>query len=333
MNKYFLLVLAIVFIAISVGAQDELQNRASSNLDRPVTPGWWRDMKITMLSNTWYDFNTWGSIVSILNDVCSRFPTSDLATDMEYFLSRFTGGAEVYNMTLGQGDSAYVTELGEVFEPDSNQYYDDFDVSDTGGYTYYAGRNTSLGTNTVGQLEITTGGRQYTVYAYGTVTPIVLDLDGNGKLDASGGKWLPHTLDKKANLVAFDINGDGFEELVEWIGSNDGLLITYNEGEEVSGNNLYGTAGGFASGFEKLSLLDKNNDKKLTGDELATLSVWQDKNGNAIVDSGEVTSLSNMGITCISLAHDHLTTYFTQNGKNKRLWDWNPVTIMVKRRR
>jgi len=161
-------------------------------------------------------------------------------------------------------------------------------------------------------------------------------MDGDGKLQASRGKHLPHDY-KGSKVVEFDMNGDGFIDITEWVGPNDGLLIAYNPRKALNANQLFGNAGGFVDGFEKLSLYDKNNDKVISGEELKNLSIWQDKNGNAKVDKGEITSVSKLGIISISLNHRLYVSHFIQlkNGKKtkKRMWDWYPTIFYVKRKK
>jgi hypothetical protein len=182
------------------------------------------------------------------------------------------------------------------------------------------------------QLTITTSARKYVIYAYDTTTPIVLDMDGDGKLEASKGNYLPHDLCiPMEEMVAFDINGDNFEELVEWIGPNDGLLVLPVQGEEVSGKHLFGSAKGFQNGFQCLSTLDANNDDVISGEELAGLCVWQDANRNGKVDAGEMNSVQSLGITKLNVKAIELTATFERNGKYYMMWDWCPSVIMVKK--
>jgi hypothetical protein len=267
--------------------------------------------------------------------------------DLSEYLAGFPQSSEITTMTAGAGDTVYVDEFGQSVSADLYNGTADSNPSER-NIEFYAGRNTAVGgahttdMSTIianspryHQLSVTFSnpGNQdvtYNVYAFGAVTPIVLDMDGDNKLEASGGQWLPHSMAKGAHLILFDMNGDGFEEYVEWVGANDGLLMVYDK-EGTSGKNLFGNAGGFADGFEKLSSLDKNVDKKLTGQELASLSVWQDKNRNGITDKGEVNSVVALGITEIQTSHNVFVSSFVQNGQTKRMWDWHPVSILVKK--
>lgn len=180
-------------------------------------------------------------------------------------------------------------------------------------------------------IKLTTGGVSYELEQNVYTSPIVLDMDGDGRIQASGGQWLPHKFNR-TKLVQFDIDGDGFVDLTEWVGPQDGILLVYNGGE-VNANNFFGNVGGFLDGYEKLSWLDKNKDRMITGEELSTLSIWMDKNGNAKIDAGEVKSVTEHNITRIRLTHKNLVSSFVQNGKNKRMWDWYPTYFAVKKKR
>lgn len=350
--NYLKLMLILVFVfTITVSAQDNVPN-VEANTDKPITTAWWHDISVKLVNNDMYEYFGWQDVYDILNGLVNDGPRDDNAqainyyldaqviADINYFLGKFQPSSEVYSQALGQGDTAYVTEFGEIYSPETENYYStDFqNVINAGSYNVYAGRNTSLDEygsvqEGISQLELTTHGRKYTINMYANTTPLVLDLDGNNKIDVPGGSWLPATTNKNAKFVPFDMTGDGFEDLVEWMGPNDGLLIVYKGSANVNGLDLFGSAGGFTHGYEKLSLLDKNNDGAITDNELNTLSVWQDKNVNGLVDSGEVKSVKELGITSISLKHHHLASSFVQNGQMRKMWDWNPVTVLVKKRR
>jgi hypothetical protein len=164
------------------------------------------------------------------------------------------------------------------------------------------------------------------------ISPIILDLDGDGRISASGGQWMPHPSKLYTrDLVAFDIEGTGFERLVEWVRPGDGLLCTLNEQGMVDGSTLFGTVGGYDNGYEKLSLYDKNNDKIISGSEMKDLHVWQDTNRNGVADPGEVKSCDEMGITSIGLKHNQFKSAFVMNGKTGMAFDWWPNALNLVR--
>jgi hypothetical protein len=238
------------------------------------------------------------------------------------YINACEGGDAANNMEFGTTNTDFGVEASNTF----NMYF-------VGRCVVWESGGGHLGGN-YGQISVTTNDTEYVFNFSGTQSPLVLDMDGDGKLQASGGQWLPHrSVVDRSKMVPFDMDGDGFDEWTEWVGPNDGLLIQYNSGK-ISIKNLFGTDGGsYKNGFEKLSLLDTNKDGKLMGDELSSLSVWQDKNGNAKVDPDEIASVTALGITEISTQHNQLVSSFVQNGVKKTMWDWYPRCVSVKKQR
>jgi hypothetical protein len=171
----------------------------------------------------------------------------------------------------------------------------------------------------------------YSVNSTCWVSPIVLDLSHTGKLDASEGNWLPHTGIKGNKVLMFDINGNGLKMMMEWVGPNAGLLIEPKANGTVDGSCLFGTAGGFNNGYQKLGLRDKNNDGQLTGAELTGLLVWQDKNQNGTIENGELKNLADLKITQLSLKQNKFKSSFVMNGKTETMWDWWPTALDVRK--
>jgi len=170
----------------------------------------------------------------------------------------------------------------------------------------------------------------YHAFAVGWSSPIVLDLSGTGKLDASGGKWLPHNaFVPGAKTAMFDIEGNGFESLVEWVGPNAGLLVMPGE-TNITVNSLFGNTGGYKDGYEKLASFDTNKDNKLSGNELNGFKVWID-NGDAKATTSELKSVASLGITEIAVTHKNYQSSFVQNGQRKYSWDWCPSAIAIEK--
>ncbi len=169
------------------------------------------------------------------------------------------------------------------------------------------------------------------VYDY---SPIVLDLDKSRTIDVAYGYWLPHAPKFfQQNVVMFDITGDGVKDLVEWmVGPNDGLLVAPESKTVSSALDLFGTAGGFSDGYEKLRLYDKDKNGFVEGNELKGFKVWVDKNTNAKVDEGELQPIEKFGITRLSVNHNgkYVSFYETSDGKKHLMWDWWPAAIEVK---
>ncbi|WP_240334263.1 DUF5801 repeats-in-toxin domain-containing protein, partial [Sphingobium estronivorans] len=121
--------------------------------------------------------------------------------------------------------------------------------------------------------------------------------------------------------VAIDLNGDGLHFVglaagvshdygsgavaTAWVSSDDGLLA------HATGNGLdimfTDDAKGATSDLEGLRLAyDSNGDGKLDAGDAAfhEFGVWQDANGNGVVDPGEFKSLTDLGIASIDLTAD-----------------------------
>jgi Ca2+-binding RTX toxin-like protein len=123
--------------------------------------------------------------------------------------------------------------------------------------------------------------------------PLILDLDGLGvSLTPLSG-----------SPAHFDFTGSGFATQTGWVGAGDGMLITAPlDGSTVKAENVLGALSGNA--FADLKALDTNDDGVIdAGDNgFANLRVWVD-NGDASSNAGELHTLSELGITSISLSH------------------------------
>jgi len=165
------------------------------------------------------------------------------------------------------------------------------------------------------------------------VSPIVLDLDRDGKLQASGGKWLAHsdTFDK-TRVALFDFHANGFPVLTEWVGPQDGLLVRPHADGRVDGSCLFGTFGGYANGYEALRTLDVDGNGQVEGAELQGLKVWQDGNSDAIVNDGELLTLDELGITSLGVQHDQMRGTFVRDGQTCQSFDWWPSVVEMRKK-
>jgi hypothetical protein len=137
------------------------------------------------------------------------------------------------------------------------------------------------------------------------VTPVALDLDGDGHIGVTGATS-SYQKDADAALghtVRFDIDGDGKKDTIEWFnGSGDGILIDNRDGlaaADMNGARLFGGQDGYGNGYYKMAALDADQDGKLSGAELKGLELWVD-NGDAVVQKGEIQTLARHGIDAIS---------------------------------
>jgi hypothetical protein len=159
-------------------------------------------------------------------------------------------------------------------------------------------------------------------------SPLLLDLNGNGHADVT----TPDVSDAYGPFVRdgathFDVSGRGQGRLTEWLKpGQDGLLAFDANGNGIvdSITELFGDAEGFTDGFAKLALLDKNRDHELSGSELAGLSAWVDRNGDGVCQPGELAGVLTLGITAISVRHQHYESTFVRHGHRYKSWDWFP---------
>ena len=125
--------------------------------------------------------------------------------------------------------------------------------------------------------------------------PLVIDTAGNGiALDS----W-------QTSTALFDLNGDGTKENTGWTRANsdDAFLVIdkNNNGKIDNINEMFGNA--TTAGFVDLQSYDSNVDNIInsTDTQFSLLRMWNDKNANGTVDTGEMTTLAANNITSISL--------------------------------
>lgn len=136
-------------------------------------------------------------------------------------------------------------------------------------------------------------------------SPIIIDLLSKGHIQTTGvstaKKAVRYSLGK---TVKFDIFGNNSPILMEWLSENgQGFLVDNRDGkaaEDMNGKRLFGNDDKYENGFYKLAATFKADGNGLIyGDNLTGLAVWVD-NGDGVVQSGEIKSLSELGITAIS---------------------------------
>ena len=131
------------------------------------------------------------------------------------------------------------------------------------------------------------------------LSPLVLDLDGDGV-----------ELNSLAKSKAyFDLDGNFFAQRTGWVTGGDGLLaIDANENGQIDDiNELFGAPEPYGkattNGFDALAALDSNSDDKIDSSDtkFGDLKVWIDADADGITDSGELKTLSEVGVASISL--------------------------------
>lgn len=132
--------------------------------------------------------------------------------------------------------------------------------------------------------------------------PLVLDLDGDG-IEAVG--------INRMSPILFDHNGDSVKTATGWISADDGFVVrdlngngTIDSGRELFGDNTVIDGLNHASnGYAALAALDANADGKIDSADsvFSELRIWQDENQDGISQSGELKTLSELGIASIGV--------------------------------
>jgi Ca2+-binding RTX toxin-like protein len=131
------------------------------------------------------------------------------------------------------------------------------------------------------------------------ISPLVIDL-------SSGHTGVTLTTFNAATTTTFfDMTGDGFATQTAWTSGDTGILVRdlNSNGVIDNINEMFGSS--TVDGFAKLAELDSNGDLKIDSHDAdwSTLQVWVDANGDGVTQSGELHSLSSLGIASIDLSH------------------------------
>lgn len=131
-----------------------------------------------------------------------------------------------------------------------------------------------------------------------TITPVVLDMDGDGV----------ELISLEDSEVLLDLDGDGLMERTGWVSADDAILGFDRNGDGlVNGVDEYSfadAAAGYDTDLEGLAAYDSNGDGVLdaSDDGFDRFLIWQDLNGDGVCDAGEARTLSEAGVTAIRLA-------------------------------
>jgi hypothetical protein len=183
--------------------------------------------------------------------------------------------------------------------------------------------------------EVNIKGQEYKIVGARNWSPIILDLDGDGKVSVARGIWTPHAPEfYQDRTCLFDLTGDGEVEFCEWTFPKDGLLaMPEPDGEVKDATNLFGTAGGYRDGFFKMALvLDKNQDGWVDEEEMKGLLIWVDANGNGLAEKDELKPIETYGIARISVHHKNFVSeFYYKDGRKATVWDWWPSGYELKK--
>jgi VCBS repeat-containing protein len=154
------------------------------------------------------------------------------------------------------------------------------------------------------------------LYAVGTATPLILDLNHDSV----------RTLGTDAGLQ-YDLTGSGLRASVGWSAPEDGFLVRdiNHDGSINDGTEMFGEATVLANGeraqdgFEALSDLDTNQDGMINSQDQAfnSLAIWRDVNTDGITDAGELLTLAQHDIASLNLSYTESDR--VDNGNQLRL--------------
>ncbi|MDQ7837509.1 MAG: calcium-binding protein [Thermodesulfobacteriota bacterium] len=248
------------------------------------------------------------------------------ALDLNKYIGQNIGGVEITESGLLAG--AHLVGVGELKKfLESNGTYIPEDGNGTpvtnylmelGGYDLPFNKPRSTSTNVL-DPGIELSSQLYTAAATTpAISPIVLDLDGDGVETAN-----------VKDGAYFDQDGNGFAEQTGWAGADDGLLVTDRDGngtidtgKELFGNEtLLNDGTTAANGFQALAELDDNLDGKIdAGDAAWTgLKVWQDVDGDGFSAADEFHTLDELGIQSINTGYVDSTLIDAQGNEHRQV--------------
>jgi hypothetical protein len=128
-----------------------------------------------------------------------------------------------------------------------------------------------------------------------TVTPVTLDLNGDGQIGYS--------------QIKMDLNRDGILDTTAWVAAQDGLLVhdIYGDGSVRENSQFAFARHGGETDLQGLAAqFDSNNDGVLDAkdSQFGEFAVWQDTDQDGVADAGEVKTLADLGITALQLNSD-----------------------------
>ncbi|MCQ2736323.1 MAG: hypothetical protein MJ234_03805 [bacterium] len=214
---------------------------------------------------------------------------------------------------------SYWTEVGKT----------DYTVNQSTSVAYQMidGVMTKTITNTT-TINSTRTDTNYSQFHYDN-DPLVLDINGTGKITAAKNEWLAHTPNFYGEYASkFDFTGDGIADQCEWMSENPDAFLCMPKAGEINGvTELFGNLGGYANGFDKLATLcDADGNGVVEGNELNGIMLWIDSNRNGVSDPGELHQLSEYNVTKLYTDQKNFVgKYETADGQTHTMWSWWPT--------
>ena len=221
-----------------------------------------------------------------------------------------SSGSKTYYLRIGNDLSIRRTDnSGEVTEVTINHFFLQFKKVD--------GVISGLGVTLQDKGDPPTDEIEgFVTKAEGTISPLVLDFNGNGVSTTT-----------LKDGVYFDLTNSGHAGKTAWVGRYDGVLAldinedgTINHGGELFGNyTLLANGLRAPNGFEALRQYDQNKDGVIDAkdDIYSQLKVWFDTNFNGQSDKGELLSLIEAGVKSINLDYIN-SSLVDENGNDHK---------------
>lgn len=226
------------------------------------------------------------------------------------------------NMGWIEGSGPNTFENVSTIVPNPVQYGNHGNYYVFGAQWDYATQQAYPALRVVGSTNVVTiknnDGSTYTKNCVTIGSPIALDLNRDNNVGRIAGTF------------QFDIDNNGeLDSLSEWFSKEEGILFNASIDGEITGEHLFGNVPGkFENGYAKLAELDTNNDGSISGAELTPLAIWTDKNSNAVLDTGETSTLADHGIVSLSTEQVMYKSTATLTDGSKMLTEdlWFPLS-------
>jgi hypothetical protein len=272
-----------------------------------------------------------GSTISLLGGGASVTGTSENLFGVGGETQTLSGTGDTINagtgstVSFGSGAGVDVTSTGDTLD------LTDGDVITGSSETFNIGSNETVTLAATSSYDTIVGGNSDLLYVYGSTDTVTATnshisfIGGSGDSASgsgntcSGGSGDPIILNLDGDPVAttslagssafFNVLNNGQSVQTAWTTADEGFLVY-----DPDDTNSVTSAANLVSSFAELETLDSNGDGVLNASDAAwsDLKVWINSAGDGVFQSGDLYSMSALGIAAIDL--DPTTVNATDNG-------------------